>query len=376
MKKAIDNFQIFVKPVGAACNLACQYCYYLEKDNLYPENSNSVMPEDLLENYIVQHIEATSGTELFFSWHGGEPTLAGLNYFRRIVELQQKHKPKNSRITNGLQTNGSLLDDEWCRFLAEEKFVVGISFDGPEEFHSIYRNSKNGKSTFETTVRAFRLLKAYGIACEILCVVHAKNAGHPLRVYNFFKELNADFVTFIPLVEKNASGKVTERSTPAKAFGEFLCAIFDEWKTFDIGKLKIQIFEETIRSAFDLEHSLCILKKTCGRVPILEHNGDFYSCDHFVSPEYRVGNIRETPLVELLESRQQKAFGESKYTLLPNYCLNCEVLPMCHGACPKDRLIFTPEGEPGLNYLCEGYKLFFGHSKPFVEAVAKVWKSE
>ncbi len=375
MKRVQEAFQVFVKPVGASCNLACQYCYYLEKDNLYPERAKSVMPDDLLESYIIQHISATSGTDIFFSWHGGEPTLAGLNYFQRIVELQQKHKPQNCRITNGLQTNGSLLDDEWCRFLSKENFVVGISLDGPEDLHDTYRQAPNGKSVFSKVLHAYELLKSHGIACEILCVVHAQNVAHPLRVYSFFKELKADFLTFIPLVEKNSSGRISERSTPAKAFGDFLCTIFDEWKTLDIGKIKVQIFEETIRTAFELEHSLCIFRKTCGNVPVVEHNGDFYSCDHFVTPEYLIGNIRQTSLGNLLQSGMQKSFGESKYTSLPIFCLNCEVLPMCHGACPKDRFISTTEGELGLNYLCEGYKLFFNHCTPFVNQVAEVWRS-
>lgn len=376
MRKATDDFQVFAKPVGAVCNLSCTYCYYLEKANLYPENKIFLMPEDVLEEYIIQHIQASAGTDIFFSWHGGEPTLAGLEYFRRIVELQQKHKPKNCRIINGLQTNGTLLDDEWCRFLAAEQFVVGISIDGPEEFHSMNRKLKNGKSSFEEVIHGFQLLKSYGIIPEILCVVHAGNVVDPLRIYRFFKELEPEYITFIPLVEKQTSGEmiVSESSVPAQVFGEFLCTIFDEWKARDIGKLKIQIFEEALRTAFNLEHSLCIFKKTCGNVPVVERNGDFYSCDHFVSPEFRIGNIRDTQLVEMLESAQQKAFGRKKLESLPDYCLSCEVLSMCNGACPKDRFSPTPEGEPGLNYLCEGYKLFFTHIKPFVEEVAEVWQ--
>lgn len=378
MRKATDDFQVFAKPVGAVCNLSCTYCYYLEKANLYPENKIFLMPEDVLEEYIIQHIQACAGTDIFFSWHGGEPTLAGLEYFRRIVELQQNHKPKNCRIINGLQTNGTLLDDEWCRFLAAEQFVVGISIDGPEEFHSMNRKPKNGKSSFEEVIHGFQLLKSYGIIPEILCVVHAGNVVDPLRIYRFFKDLNAEYITFIPLVEKQTSGEmiVSESSVPAQVFGEFLCTIFDEWKARDIGKLKIQIFEEALRTAFNLEHSLCIFKKTCGNVPVVERNGDFYSCDHFVSPEFRIGNIRDTQLVEMLESAQQKAFGRKKLESLPDYCLSCEVLSMCNGACPKDRFISSPEGEPGLNYLCEGYKLFFRHINPFVAEVAAVWRMQ
>lgn len=377
MKKASADFQVFVKPVGAVCNLACTYCYYLKNGNLYPEEMSYRMPDDLLEEYIVQHINASSGPDIFFSWHGGEPTIAGLSYFQRIVELQKKHQPENCRIVNGLQTNGTLLDEDWCRFLAAENFIVGISLDGPEELHSMFRCSKDGHSSFDATLRGYQLLKTHGITAEILCVVNKQNVGHPLRIYRFFKQLQAEFITFLPLVERQTSGEnqVSERTVSAKSFGEFLCAIFDEWKAFDIGKIKIQIIEEAIRTAFDLEHTLCIFKKTCGGVPVVEHNGDFYSCDHFVDSENLIGNIRNNLLVDLLESPEQKAFGQAKFTTLPNYCLNCEVRSMCNGACPKDRFLISSRGEPGLNYLCEGYKLFFNHCKPFVEEVAEVWRS-
>ncbi len=371
----MDDFQVFVKPVGAACNLNCSYCYYLEKGNLYPDMKNLRMPEDLLEKYILQHIQASSAQTIFFSWHGGEPTLAGLDYFHRIAELQKKHLPSNRSVLNGIQTNGTLLNDEWCRFLKREHFVVGISLDGPEKFHSINRFRKDGKSSFDEVLKGYDFLKSYEIPCEILCVVHSGNVRFPLEVYRFFKSLNAEFLTFIPLVERISpqAGQVSERTVPAKAFGEFLCAIFDEWKANDIGKVKIQIVEEALRSAFGLDHSLCIFKPVCGRVPVVEHNGDFYSCDHFVDPAHRVGNIGRMPLSELLESPEQKAFGQAKFDLLPEYCLKCDVLSMCNGACPKDRFIKTPEGETGLNYLCEGYRLFFNHCKPFVEEVAEVW---
>jgi len=377
MRKALEDFQVFVKPVGAVCNLACQYCYYLKKGKLYPEEKSFRMTDDLLEEYIIQHISASSGPLIFFSWHGGEPTVAGLPYFQHIVELQRKHQPENCRIVNGLQTNGTLLNDDWCRFLAAENFVVGISLDGPEDLHSIYRCTKDGKSSFEEAIRGYQLLKSHGIPCEILSVVNAINVSYPLEVYRFFKELKAEFITFLPLVEQQASREsiVTERTVPAGAFGEFLNTIFDEWKAYDIGKIKIQIFEEALRTAFDLEHTLCIFKRTCGGVPVVEHNGDFYSCDHFVDSHHRLGNIRKKSLVELLESQEQKAFGQAKLSTLPNYCQKCEVLAMCHGACPKDRFTETPEGEPGLNYLCEGYKLFFNHYKPFVDEVSEIWRN-
>jgi uncharacterized protein len=374
----MDDFQVFAKPVGASCNLACSYCYYLEKTELLAESGMHRMTNDLLELYIMQHIQASSEQTIFFSWHGGEPTLAGLEYFRRIVELQKKHVPVGRQIINGIQTNGTLLNDEWCEFLKKEKFIVGISLDGPERFHAVNRFRKDGKSSFDDVLRGFQLLKSHEIPCEILCVVHSHNVGFPLEVYRFFKSLNAEFLTFIPLVERlsSESNQVSERTVPAKAFGEFLYSIFDEWKTSDIGTVKIQIFEESLRTAFGLDHSLCIFKPVCGRVPVIEHIGDFYSCDHFVDPAHRVGNIGQTSLSELLESPEQKAFGQAKLNLLPEYCLKCGVRAMCNGACPKDRFIETPEGKPGLNYLCTGYKLFFNHCKPFVEEVAAVWKMQ
>jgi len=377
MKKATADFQIFVKPVGASCNLACKYCYYLKNGALNHDDKNPLMSKDLLEKYIVQHINASPGPVIFFSWHGGEPTLAGLQYFQRIVEIQRINQPEDSHIINGLQTNGTLLNEDWCKFLAAENFKVGISIDGPEDLHSVYRGTKEGNPSFEETMRGYELLKSYDIECEILCVVNAVNVEHPLRVYRFFKELQCEFLTFLPLVEKRTSGGkvVSERSVSAKAFGQFLCAIFDEWKACDIGNIKIQIFEEALRTAFDLEHTLCIFKTTCGGVPVVEHNGNFYSCDHYVDADHLIGNIGQTSVVELLGSRRQEAFGLKKLDTLPDYCLECESLKMCNGACPKDRFIQTPDGEPGLNYLCEGYKHFFNHCNPFVEEVAEVWRS-
>lgn len=374
----MDDFQVFVKPVGASCNLACSYCYYLDKTKLLAESGIRRMTDELLEMYIIQHIQASSEQTIFFSWHGGEPTLAGLEYFNRIVEIQKKHLPHNRSVINGIQTNGTLLDDEWCRFLKKENFSVGISMDGPERFHAVNRFRKDGKSCFDEVLRGFQLLKHYQIPCEILCVVHTQNVKYPHEVYHFFKSLNAEFLTFIPLVERLSTGNnlVSDRTVPAKAFGEFLCDIFDEWKTEDIGTVKIQIFEEALRTAFGLDHSHCIFRQTCGRVPVIEHNGDFYPCDHFVDSSHLGGNIQNKSLTDLLESHEQKSFGQAKLTTLPVFCQQCEFLNMCNGACPNDRFIETPDGHPGLNYLCEGYKLFFSHCKPFVEEVAEAWKMQ
>ena len=374
----MDDFQVFVKPVGASCNLDCTYCYYLDKSELFADSGLHRMADDLLEMYIIQHIQASTEPTIFFSWHGGEPTLAGLDYFRRITKIQKKYLPAKRIALNGIQTNGTLLNEEWCQFLKKENFIVGISIDGPEEFHSVNRVRRDGQSSFNEVVRGCHLLKTYEIPNEILCVVNSVNVNFPLEVYRFFKSLKAEFITFLPLVERLTSGgkAVSERTVPAKAFGTFLCAIFDEWKTSDIGTVKIQIFEEALRTAFGTEHSLCIFKPACGRVPVVERNGDFYSCDHFVDPAHHIGNIRQRSLLEMLESPQQKSFGQAKLDILPDLCLKCEVREMCNGACPKDRFINTPDGHSGLNYLCEGYKLFFNHCKPFVEEVAEVWNRD
>jgi len=364
-------FQLFVKPVGALCNLGCGYCYYLDKLDLYPENSVR-MTEDLLEKYIIQHLEAASEEPVLFSWHGGEPTLAGLDFYRKVVEFQKHHNRHNKSIVNGIQTNGINLDEEWFRFLADENFLVGISIDGPQELHNKYRVSKSGEATFQKVLNGWNLLKKNGINAEILCVVNAFKVNHPLEVYRFFKSLGTKYISFLPLVNRDMQSKtgVTPDSVPAKPFGEFLITIFEEWKENDIGTIQVQLFEEAFRPAFRLDHTLCVFKKTCGGVPVLEKNGDFYSCDHFVSKEYLIGNIEETHLTDLLNDPRQLAFGEAKFNTLPQYCLQCEVLTSCHGECPKNRFLLTPDGESGLNYLCEGYRKFFNHCTPFVNALA------
>jgi len=378
MVKASREFQVFVKPTGSICNMDCRYCYYLKKEHLFPEGESFRMPDEILEEYIVQHIEASPETVIRFSWHGGEPTVLGLDYFRRIVELQRMHQPPDRRIANGIQTNGILLDDDWCRFFAKEGFAVGLSLDGPQEMHDRFRVTKDGGPSHEQVVQGYNLLKKHGVYTDILCVVNAHNVQFPLQVYRFFKQINAQYITFLPMVEPQPDTKdgVDPISVPSEAWGTFLCTIFDEWVDHDIGQVKVQIFEEAARTAFNQEHSLCIFRPTCGDIPVVEHNGDFYSCDHYVDAEHRLGNIMETPLVELLESPAQRAFGEAKLKVLPRYCQECDVRAMCNGGCPKNRFLRTPDGEPGLNYLCEGYKSFFTHCQPFVSEVAALWKRQ
>jgi uncharacterized protein len=372
------EFQIFVKPVGATCNLRCSYCYYLDKQDIYSSSAPACMPEDLLVKYIIQHIEASTGETVMFSWHGGEPLLAGLDFYRKAVKLQRKHLPPGKSLLNGIQTNGTLLSNEFCSFLADEGFIAGISIDGPEELHGRHRLTPAGTSSFARAINGLKLLRRYGVKSEILCVVGNHNAGHPSEVYGFFKKLGAEYITFLPLVMPTdiSSEQVSPDSVRAKEFGDFLIKIFDEWKEKDIGRIRIQIFEEALRSAFDQDHTLCIFKVNCGGVPVVERNGDFYSCDHFVNNDHLVGNITKRSVAEMLDSPEQKAFGAAKSATLPQYCRSCEVINMCNGECPKNRFIKSPDGEPGLNYLCEGYKKFFNHCRPFTEAISDVWRNQ
>lgn len=372
------EFQIFAKPVGASCNLNCTYCYYLDKSRLYSDTGRMLMSDAILEEYITSHIEASTEEYINFSWHGGEPLLAGIDFYRKALRFQAVLRPVSKTIINGIQTNGTLINEQWCRFFYENKFIIGISIDGPEYLHNAFRRTSDDKITWHRVLRGYRMLKNYGIDPEILCVVNSENVLHPLEVYNFFKKLGAHYITFLPLVEPDpgsASG-VSRHSVPSEEFGVFLGEIFDEWVANDIGRIKIQIFEEAARTAFDQEHTLCIFRVRCGGVPVVEHNGDFYSCDHYVDKEHLLGNIRHRTVSWFLDSESQKIFGDAKYNSLPDYCIACEVRPMCNGECPKNRFILTPGGEPGLNYLCKGYKYFFNHYRPFIEAIAEEWKKE
>lgn len=371
------EFQVFVKPVGSRCNLRCSYCYYPDRGQLPGPSGGVVMNDEVLEEYIRQHISVSGGKNVFFSWHGGEPTLAGIDFYRRAVEMERRLAPAGCNILNGIQTNGTLLDDEWGRFLGENGFHVGVSLDGPVEFHNIHRRKAGGGGSFDTAMKGLEILRKYGVPHEILCVVNSRNVHAPLEVYGFFRNLGVEYLTFLPLVERKspASAEVTDRSVSAADFGMFLATIFDEWISRDIGKIKVQVFEEALRTAFGQDHTLCIFKPVCGAVPVVEINGDFYSCDHFVSAGYLVGNLMNRPLDDLFDDPRQKVFGEAKRSSLPAFCLNCEVIEMCNGECPKNRFIATPDGEPGLNYLCEGYRYFFSHCRPFVNEVARVWRN-
>ncbi len=373
----MNDFQIFAKPVGSSCNLSCTYCYYLDKEPNDYGFGILRMSDELLENYIINHIEATNGDIVMFSWHGGEPLLAGIPFYRKALEFQNRFLPRGKRVLNGLQTNGTLLDKEWCQFLSGNGFFVGISLDGPQKFHDQFRINNGGIGTFNQVLKGFHLLRQYGIIPEILCVVNSSNVEHPLWVYSFLRDLGPEYLTFLPLVnkdnEKESHNAVTADSVSAEAFGDFLIAIYEEWMYRDIGKIKIQVIEEALRTAFNQDHTLCIFKKECGGVPIVTHSGDVYSCDHYVDGDHFMGNLMNVPLQEMLNSDIQTDFGRKKRTMLPAICTSCPVLSMCNGECPKNRFITTPDGEFGLNYLCSGYRKFFTHLQPFIEEVRKNW---
>jgi uncharacterized protein len=362
------------KPGGAVCNLDCAYCYYLSRRSLYPEDVACRMSEDVLEALIVQTLDAHPGEVVNFAWHGGEPTALGLDYFRTIVTLQRKHARAGRRISNSLQTNGTLIDEAWARFLAAERFFVGLSLDGPPDVHDSYRVTRGHRPTHAQAVRAFELLRAWNVPCDVLSVVHDRTVARPRAVYRFFRDLGVPYLQFLPLVERGPAGAVTPRTPGPDAFGAFLCTVFDEWLRTDVGRMVIQTFDEAIRAACGLPHALCIFRETCGDVPVVEWNGDFFSCDHFVDRQHHLGNIVHTPLAGLLEQRAQQAFGAAKRDALPRICRECEVLDLCNGGCPKDRVPVT-EGEGGLNYLCAGWKRFFTHARPHLDRFAALWRA-
>lgn len=366
-QKAPPAFHVLAKPTGAVCNLDCKYCFFLTKERLYP-GSRFRMADDVLETYIRQLIEAHRTPEVTISWQGGEPTLMGLDFFRRVIELEEKHKKPGMTVRNTMQTNGVLLDDKWGAFFREHGFLIGLSVDGPRELHDAYRVDKGGHGTFDRVLRGLRVLQKHQVDVNILTTVHAANADHPLEIYRFFRdEAGADFIQFIPVVERdNDSGfqegaTVTDRSVTAEQWGRFLIAVFDEWVRRDVGRVYVQMFDVALGNWAGAPPTLCVFSPTCGNALALEHNGDLYACDHYVEPNYLLGNIKERPMVDLVGSPSQRRFGRDKLDTLPGYCRRCEVRFACHGGCPKNRFIATPDGEPGLNYLCAGYKAFFTH---------------
>ncbi|MDA8050040.1 MAG: anaerobic sulfatase maturase [Rhodospirillales bacterium] len=378
------GFHVMTKPIGPLCNLNCEYCFYLQKGNLYPGTSGWRMPEDVLESYIRQYIGAQRVETITFAWQGGEPTLLGVEFFRKAVELEKKYA-NGKRIENAFQTNGILLNDRWGQFLAENSFLVGISIDGPRELHDRYRVSKGGQPTFIRVMRGIGYLKAHGVAFNTLSVVHRQNAHHPLEVYRFLKDVGSGFIQFIPVAEvmpadgnaagpglPTATGKLAAApwSVEATEYGRFLCRIFDEWVRNDVGRVFVQLFDVALEAWCGNPPPLCVFGEACGAAMAIEHNGDLYSCDHFVDAAHRLGNIMEEPLGLLVRSSRQIKFGRDKRETLPQYCRACDVRFACNGGCPKHRFIRAPEGEDGLNYLCAGYRVFFRHVDPFMRFMA------
>jgi uncharacterized protein len=361
-------YHVLAKPTGAICNLDCEYCFFLAKEALYP-GSRFHMSDELLETYIRQLIESHRSAEVTVAWQGGEPTLMGLDFYRRAVELERKHQRPGTTIQNTMQTNGTLLNDAWCEFFREHHFLVGLSLDGPPDMHDAYRKDKGGHPTFEKVLRGARLMRQHKVEFNILTTVNSANADHPREVYRFLRDdVGTQFIQFIPIVERvNADGHtgfqegstVTHRSVTAEQWGRFLIAVFDEWVGRDVGAVFVQMFDAALASWVGAPPSMCIFAETCGHALALEHNGDLYSCDHFVEPKYLLANIQQQQMIDLVASEQQHQFGLAKRDTLPRYCRECEVRFACHGECPKNRFIATPDGEPGLNYLCAGYKAFF-----------------
>lgn len=363
-----EPFRVIAKPAGAACNLACEYCFYLPKKKLYP-GARSRMPEAVLDAYLRQVICPQQGRTVSILWQGGEPTLMGLDFFRRAVELAERYRRPGQRIEHALQTNGTLLTEEWCRFLRSRDFLVGLSVDGPRDLHDAFRRDKRGNGTFDRVMRGVKHLRNADVRFNVLCAVNVANVEHPVEVYRFFRDrCGADFIQFIPIVASPSGmpcaagghvGHVGQIS--AEQWGRFLISVFDEWLCRDVGTVFVQTFEAALASWMAAGAPMCVFAESCGRAVALEHNGDVYSCDHFVDPDHLLGNLVDGNLAEMVSSDQQACFGEAKRTGLPRHCLRCDVRFACNGECPKNRFARAPDGEAGLNYLCQGYKAFFHH---------------
>lgn len=372
---------VMLKPIGSKCNLDCDYCYYLEKAVLYGKK-NQVMREELLERFIQQYIESQTMPQIMFTWHGGETLMRPLSFYKRAIELQKKYG-KGRQIDNSIQTNGTLLTDEWCAFFKENNFLVGISIDGPQDFHDEYRRDKMGRPSFHCVMRGIRLLQKHGVEFNCLAVVNDYNVDYPLEFYNFFKEIECKYVQFTPIVErlrknnpemKLATAQEKEEEVELAPFtvdawkwGDFLCAIFDEWIKEDVGKIFIQIFDSTLANWVGEQPGVCTMARTCGHAGVMEFNGDLYSCDHFVFPEYHLGNIYSRTLTSMMYSDEQLKFGNDKFDKLPRQCRECDMLFACYGECPKNRFIRDKYGNEGLNYLCKGYYKFFSHVAPYMD---------
>ncbi len=382
------------KPVGPICNLDCTYCFYLEKEKLFGNAEKFRMSDKLLSKYIREYIQSQSGPDVSFAWQGGEPTLLGVDFFRRVVELQRQYSDGRP-VSNAFQTNGTLLNDEWCEFLAENRFLVGLSIDGPAELHNAYRVDKRQKPTFDRVIKGLEYLQKHGVEYNTLTVVNRKNSKYPLKVYRFLKDIGSTYLQFIPLVERKPDSEskalgldlatppdleggdreqamVTSWSVAPVTYGNFLVTVFNEWVKKDVGEVFVQHFDVALGNWIGIGSSLCVFAEKCGRALAMEHNGDLYSCDHFVYPKYKLGNLMNNSLGEMVDSPQQKKFGSDKLDTLPGYCMECSVRFACNGECPKHRFIKAPDGEPGLNYLCSAYKKFFTHVDPYMRIMAEL----
>ncbi len=375
---APDAFHVLAKPSGPICNLDCRYCYFLEKEALYP-GDRFRMGDDVLDQYVRQVLEAHRTPEVTIAWQGGEPTLMGLDFFQRAMALVEHHQRPGQVVRHTIQTNATLLSDPWCAFLAEHQFLVGVSIDGPRHLHDAFRVDKRGRPTFDRVMAGLDRLTAHGVDVNVLCTVHAANQSDPMAVYRFVRDdLGLRHLQLIPIVERDPthpSGALVERSVDPRAWGAFLTEVFDEWVTGDVGEVFVSQFDAALASWLGLPTGLCIFNETCGDALALEHNGDLYSCDHFVEPDHLLGNITATHLVDLVASPEQRTFGTDKRDTLPGYCRSCPVRFACHGECPKNRFTTTPDGEPGLNYLCEGYKAFFTHIDGPMRIMARLVRS-
>lgn len=350
---------VMTKPIGASCNLRCSYCYYLEKKELYPNELSCKMSDKTLELFIQQYIEAQSMQDILFTWHGGEPLLRPLSFYKKVLKLQQRHA-HGKHIDNCIQTNGTLLTDEWCSFLHDNGWLVGISIDGTEEMHNKNRLSRQDKPTFQDVMKGIRLLNKHQVEWNAMAVVNEDNVKHPLAFYRFFKSIDCHYIQFTPLVEQDV------RIDPVE-WGSFLCSIFDEWVKTDVGEYFVQLFDATLANWCGVAPGICSMAETCGHAGVLEYNGDLYSCDHFVYPQYKLGNIHQHTITEMMYSPTQQQFGKNKRDTLPRQCKRCEYLFACHGECPKNRLSVSVDGEQGLNYLCQGYHHFFNHVASYMD---------
>ena len=372
---------VMLKPAGAHCNLACKYCYYLEKNNLYQNSHRHLMSDEMLEQFTREYIEAQTMPQVLFTWHGGEPLMRSIDFYKKALALQKKHA-HGKQIDNVIQTNGTLLTDEWCEFFAQNHWLVGISIDGPQEYHDHYRVTPAGKPSWEKVMQGISLLKKHRVEWNAMAVVNAYNAEHPLEFYHFFRDNGCQYLQFTPIVERlteHEDGRtlasladdreipLADASVTPAQWGNFLCTIFDDWVRHDVGKMFVEIFDCTLANWMGVLPGICAYSKECGHAGVMEHNGDVYSCDHFVFPEYKLGNIREQSLIDMLYGEKQQAFSRLKHTSLPRQCKECDMEFACHGECPKNRFEKDKYGEPGLNYLCQGYYQYYSHVAPYMD---------